>query len=82
MNVALIVVGIVLALDSLALTILVLMQQGRAAGLSGAIAGGAETFFGKKKAQSYEGKLLFFTKITACGFVVLAIAMLVLQKFA
>ncbi|MDR3085718.1 MAG: preprotein translocase subunit SecG [Christensenellaceae bacterium] len=82
MSVALIVVGIVLAVDSLALTILVLMQQGRAAGLSGAIAGGAETFFGKKKAQSYEGRLLLLTKVTASVFIVLAIAMLILQKFA
>lgn len=75
------VIGIVLAVDALALIILVLMQQGKQAGLSGAIAGGAETFFGKKKAQSYEGKLLLFTKITAAVFIVLALAMLILQKY-
>lgn len=58
MQILMTILGVVLAIDALALITLVLMQQGRSAGLSGAIAGGAETFFGKKKAQSYEGKLL------------------------
>ena len=81
MQIFMTILGVVLAIDALALITLVLMQQGRSAGLSGAIAGGAETFFGKKKAQSYEGKLLLFTKITGTVFIVLAIAMLVLQKY-
>ena len=82
MNVLTIIISIILALDCLALIVLVLMQQGKTAGLSGAIAGGAETFFGKKKAASYEGKMELLTKITAVVFMVLAIALLVLQKFA
>jgi len=34
---------------AIGIIVAVLMQSGRSAGLSGAIAGGAETFFGKKK---------------------------------
>ena len=59
------------------------MQQGKTAGLSGAIAGGAETFFGKKKASSYaEGKMELYTKILGAGFVALAVVPLILQRFA
>jgi len=47
----------------------VILQSGRSAGISGAIAGGAETFFGKKKGLD---RLLH--KIT----VILAVAFLVL----
>ena len=54
MEVVRIILSVILGLDCLALIVLVLMQQGKTAGLSGAIAGGAETFFGKKKASSYE----------------------------
>ena len=57
MEVVRIILSVILGLDCLALIVLVLMQQGKTAGLSGAIAGGAETFFGKKKASSYEGKM-------------------------
>lgn len=81
MTIVMTILGIILALDALILTVLVLMQQGRSAGLSGAIAGGAETFFGKKKAESYEGKLLLFTKITGAIFIALAVIMLFLQKY-
>ncbi len=81
MQVVMIILGVILAIDSFALIALVLMQQSRSAGLSGAIAGGAETFFGKKKAQSFEGKLVLFTKITGGIFIGLALVMLVLQKY-
>ena len=78
MNVIRIILSIILGIDCLALITLVLMQQGKAAGLSGAIAGGAETFFGKKKASSMEGKMLLYTKITAAVFMVLAIVLAIL----
>lgn len=82
MQTVMIIVGIVLCIDALALIILVLMQQSKQAGLSGAIAGSAETFFGKQKAKSYEGKLVLLTKITAAVFLVLAVAMLFIQRLA
>ena len=53
-----IVLGIVLIITSLALIAIVLFQEGRSAGLSGAIAGGAETFLGKNKSRTVEQKLV------------------------
>ena len=82
MNVVRIILSIILGLDCLALVVLVLMQQGKTAGLSGAIAGGAETFFGKKKAASYEGKMELLTKIMGTVFMVLAVVLVILQRFA
>ena len=52
-------------------TVLVLMQEGRSQGL-GAIAGAAETYWGKNKGRSIEGKLVLFTKILAIAFIVIA----------
>ncbi len=68
-----IVLDIVLILISLVLIAAVLMQQGQRQGL-GAIAGGAETFFGKNKSRGLDGKLQKITKIAAVVFIILAIA--------
>ena len=54
------------------LTALVLMQEGKSAGL-GAIGGAAETYWGKNKARSMEGKMVKITKYLAVGFMVLTI---------
>ena len=67
-----IILCLVLIIVSIILIITVLLQQGQRQGL-GAIGGGAETFFGKNKAKSYEGKLDLITKVCAAAFVVLAI---------
>ena len=53
-----IILGIVLILLSVAIIVLVLLQESKSAGLSGAIAGGAETFFGKNKSRTMESKLV------------------------
>lgn len=55
----------------MALVILVLMQEGKSAGL-GAISGAAETYWGKNKGRSMEGTLVKITKYLAIGFIVLA----------
>ena len=68
-----ILIGILLVITSIAIVILVLMQQSRRAGLSGAIAGGAETFFGKNKSNSVEAKLSRLTKILGVVFFVVAL---------
>ena len=68
-----IILNIVLILISIVLVAVVLMQQGQRQGL-GAIAGGAETFFGKGKAKGLDAKLAKITKIAAIAFIVLAIA--------
>ena len=71
--------GLVLAftiiqlLAGIFLIVVVLLQSGKSSGLSGAVAGGAETFFGKNTSNSAEGKLKRITKILAVVFIVLAI---------
>lgn len=54
------------------LTIVVLMQEGKSAGLTGAISGIADTYWGKNKGRSIEGTLEKVTKILALIFIVLS----------
>lgn len=68
-----VVVGVVLIITSLILVATVLLQEGRSAGLSGAIAGGAETFLGKGKSKTAEQKLAKITKIVAIVFFLLSL---------
>lgn len=56
---------------SIALTVIILMQQGKNAGL-GALAGGSETYWGKNKGRSMEGMLNKITKILIAAFVIIA----------
>ena len=76
-----IILGIVLILLSVAIIVLVRPQGGKSAGLSGAIAGGAETFFGKNKSRTMESKLVLITKIIAISFFVLALVATLLLLF-
>jgi preprotein translocase subunit SecG len=62
---------IVFIIVSLVLAALVLMQEGKSAGL-GAISGAAESYWGKNKGRSMEGTLVKVTKILAVLFFVLA----------
>ncbi|MBR3801936.1 MAG: preprotein translocase subunit SecG [Clostridia bacterium] len=73
-----IVFGVVLIVLSITITALVLLQEGNSQGLSGTIAGGAETFFGKNKGRTMEAKLVKLTKIVGIGFFVIAFAAKVL----
>ena len=66
--------GALLILASIFIVIVVLLQESKSAGLSGAIAGGADTFFGKNKSRTIEAKLAKLTKIVAVVFFILAIA--------
>ncbi|MBQ7836128.1 MAG: preprotein translocase subunit SecG [Clostridia bacterium] len=74
-----IVVGILLLVLALFLIVSVLMQQGKSHNLSGTIAGGAETFFGKSKAQSMNKKLSLVTSIVAVVFVVAVLVLTIIQ---
>lgn len=67
-----IVIQIIFILICIALTVLVLMQEGKSAGL-GAISGVADTYWGKNKGRSMEGKLVKFTKYLAIGFMLISI---------
>lgn len=62
---------VVFIIICIALVILVLMQEGKSAGL-GAISGAAESYWGKNKGRSMEGALVKVTKYLAIGFIVLA----------
>ena len=74
MDLVRILVTVFLVLAALVIIVSVLLQQGAREGL-GAISGGAETFFGKNKAKSYEGKLALATKIATGVFIVLSIVL-------
>ena len=66
------ILTIVLIVVSLILTVIVLMQEGKSAGL-GSISGAAETYWGKNKGRSMEGRLVQITKALAVLFMVLAV---------
>lgn len=76
-----IVIGALLVITSIAIVILVLAQQSRRAGLSGAIAGGADTFFGKNKSRSMEAKLSKYTKVLGVIFFLLSLMCTFLLAF-
>ena len=70
-----IILAIFQLLSGLAVTVIVLMQSGKSAGLSGAISGGAETFLSKGKAKTLDAKLAKATKWFALAFVILTLVL-------
>lgn len=69
-----IILTILFILVCVALAILVLLQEGKSAGL-GAISGAAESYWGKNKSRSMEGKMLKITTGLAIAFIVLAVVL-------
>ena len=69
------VLTILQVLSGLALTVIVLMQSGKSAGLSGSISGGADTFLSKGKAKTLDAKLARWTKWFALAFVLLTLVL-------
>ena len=80
MEILKIVITILFVIDCIALSAVVLMQEGKSAGL-GTIAGMADTFWGQNRGRSIEGTLVKVTKILAALFLILA-AVLNLKVFA
>ena len=74
MAVVKIIIQIIFILLCIALTVLVLMQEGKSAGL-GAISGMAETYWGKNKGRSMEGGLVKATTVMGVMFFVLAVVL-------
>lgn len=66
-----VVLTVVFIIICIALVVLVLMQEGKSAGL-GAISGAAESYWGKNKGRSMEGQLVRITRVLAVLFMVLA----------
>ena len=73
------VLTVVFIIICIALTVIILLQEGKSAGL-GAISGAADTYWGKNKGRSMEGALVKSTKFLAILFLVLA-AVLNLKVF-
>ena len=65
------ILTVIFIIISIALTVIILMQEGKSAGL-GAIAGAADTYWGKNKGHSMEGRLVTGTKILVVLFIVIA----------
>lgn len=73
MNIITLVVSIVLLVVAVALIIVVLLQDTQGAGLSGAVGGNADTFYGKNKSRTLDAFLNKWTKIIAIAFFILVI---------
>ncbi|CDB90625.1 MAG: preprotein translocase subunit SecG [Christensenellales bacterium] len=56
-----------------ALTVVVILQEGKQAGLTGAISGAAESYWGKNKGRSMEGGLVMATRVLAVLFVLISL---------
>ncbi len=69
------VLTVLFVLVCIVITIVVLLQEGKSAGLSGSISGAAESYWGKNKGRSMEGKLEKMTKILAIAFFIFAIVL-------
>lgn len=79
MNIFELILGIVLLVMAVFLVVAILMQHGKDKQLSGTIAGGAETFFGKSKASTMDKMLSKVTTIVAIVFAVLVLVMYMIQ---
>lgn len=73
------VLTIIYIIDCVFLAVVVLLQEGKSAGL-GSISGAAESYWGKNKGRSMEGKLVTITKVAAILFLVMS-AVLNINKF-
>ncbi|MEQ2442754.1 preprotein translocase subunit SecG [Pseudoflavonifractor sp. CLA-AP-H29] len=75
MSIPKIIVTVIQLLSGLFLIAVVLLQSGKSAGLSGAIAGGMDTFMAKNKAKTWDAKLAKWTKWVAILFMVLTLVL-------
>ena len=72
------VLGIILIVMAAFLVVAVLMQSGKDKRLSGSIAGGSDTYYGKSKGRSFDKILSRLTTIVALLFAVLVVVMYVI----
>ena len=81
MNVLSVIFSVVIVVAALIMIVTVLLQQGNVSGMV-AISGQLDNYFSKNKAKTVEAKLALITKISAAVFVVLSLALLVVNKLA
>ena len=75
MNALVLVFTIIQLISGIFLIAVVLLQSGKSSGLSGAVAGGAETFFSKGKYKTLDATLAKMTKWVALVFVILTLVL-------
>ena len=75
-----IVLTIIFVIDCIALTVVVLMQEGKSNGLGSAIGGMADSYWSKNKGRSMEGALEHFTRYGAIVFMILTLVLNILMK--
>ena len=81
LDVLYVIFSVVIVIAALIMIATVLLQQGNVRGL-GAITGQLDSYFSKNKAKTVEAKLALITKISAAVFVVLSLALLIVDKLA
>ena len=72
------ILTILQVISGIAVTVVVLMQSGKSAGLSGAISGGADTFMSAGKAKTLDATLAKLTKWFALAFVLLTLILILI----
>jgi preprotein translocase subunit SecG len=80
LNAGQIIISILHIIFALSIIVIVLLQSGKTAGLSGSIAGGAETFFGKNKGRTIDALLSKYTSFAAISFLVTSIVLYLLLR--
>ncbi|MBQ4109182.1 MAG: preprotein translocase subunit SecG [Clostridia bacterium] len=71
--------SIVLLISAIVLVVVILIQSNSSKGLSGAIAGGSDTFYGRNKGKSIDKKLMIVTIVLTVVFALLSLAVFSLQ---
>ncbi len=71
--------SIVLLISAIVLVVVILIQSNSSKGLSGAIAGGSDTFYGRNKGKSIDKKLMIVTIALTVVFAILSLAVFSLQ---
>ena len=80
MSVVEIILGVLLLIASIVLVVVIILQEGNQQGV-GVVSGGADTFFSKNKARSYDAFLSRATKWFAIGFVVVVLALNIIAYY-
>lgn len=79
MNIAITIITIIYAIIGVAISAVILLQQGNTSGL-GSISGMADSYWGKNKGRSMEGNLEKATRIGAAIFIILAFVLNLLMR--
>ena len=80
MKIGTIIVNILQILFSISIIVTVLLQSAKSAGISGTIAGGAETFFGKSKGRTIDAMFSKYTSFASIAFLITSILLFIFLK--